>query len=230
VRIATNNGIKEMARYKSGEIFVPSNNPMTPTRRMVVDNLQLDGWDLQSEESAPVTVAEKQERITGISQENPDLANVLGFSHPMNIEQMQRIFGVEGFYTPGAAQFKKCLAQIQLLLQEQPIDEFDPMTGMPTRMPSQMPDPYEFKDAMFMSEVFRAWVLSDVGQDMAESNPVGLENVKLFGGQLDLMAAPPMLPPEEGGGEQAPAPPPQGEPDLPPGPNDFGPGAMPTEI
>lgn len=230
VCVATKNGVKEQSRYKSGEIFVPSNNPMTPTRRMVVENLQLDGWDLQAEESAPVTVAEKQERISGISQENPDLANVLGFSHPMNTEQMQRIFGVDGFYTPGAAQFKRCLVQIQSLLQEQPIDDFDPMTGMPMRMPSQMPDPYEFKDAMFMSEVFRAWVLSDVGQDMAESNPTGLENVKLFGGQLDLMAAPSMPPAEGEVVDETVTEAPQGEPDIPLGPNDFGPGGMPTEM
>lgn len=218
VVVATKNGVKEMARYRSGEVKVTSRDPMVPTRRLQLERLQVNGWDMEADESAPVSVAEKQERISGISQENPALATTLGFSHPMNTGNMQVVFGVDGFYTPGAAQQKKAMATIQILLQEQGIDDVDPMTGAPLRMPSQMPDPYEFKDAAFMAEVFRAWVLSDAGQEMATVNPSGFENVKLFGGQLDLMAVPPMPMEPPPDGSAAPPPPP---------PNGAGPGPMP---
>lgn len=224
VRVATRNGIKELARYGTGTVKVPSKDPMVPTRHLQLEALQETGWDIEAEESAPTTIGEKQERVASLSQENPDLAAALGFAHPMNVAEMQRMFGVDGLYTPGAMQLKKALATIQQLLQEQPIEDVDPMTGQPMQQPSQMPDPYEFKDAAFMSQVFHAWVLSDAGQQYAQQNPIGFENVKLFGGQLDQMAAPPMMPPPdaaggpppppEGGAEQAP---PEGGP-LPPEP------------
>lgn len=214
VKDATENGVKEWARYGVGRIKVSSRDPMIPTRHLQLENLQEHGWSMEADESAPVSISEKQDRISGISQENPALAASLGFSHPMNTAEMQRMFGVDGLYTPGAMQLKKALATIQILLQEMPIEDIDPMTGMPMPMPSQMPDPYEFKDAMFMSQVFHAWVLSDCGQEFAQIKPEGFENVKLFGTQLDLMAVPPMPMGEDG----APPPPPEGAtpPEVPP--------------
>lgn len=229
VRVATKNGVKELARYGSGRVKVPSKDPMVPTRHLQLEALQEYGWDIEAEESVPVSIGEKQERIASLSQENPALAAAIGFSHPMNIAEIQRMFGVDGLYTPGAMQLKKALATIQILLQEQPIEDVDQMTGQPVQLPSQMPDPYEFKDAAFMSQVFHAWVLSDAGQQFSQQNPAGFQNVKLFGGQLDVMAAPPPLPmpgpdgseppPQDGGGEAPP--PPEAPPDggaLPPEP------------
>jgi len=223
-RVATKNGVKEYARFGVGRVKVASRNPMTPTRHLQLENLQEDGWDIEADESAPVTLSEKQDRVAALSQENPDMAAALGFSDPMNTEEMQRMFGVDGLYNPNVMKRKKALDTIQILLQEVPIDDFDMMTGQPTRIPSQMPDPFEFQDAMFMSIVFHAWVLSDAGQEFAIQNQQGFENVKLFGGQLDLMANPPMPmgPPQEDGpqapkdaGAQAPPPEPPASP-MPP--------------
>lgn len=221
---AVKNGVKLEAKFGVGEIKVTSNTPMSPTRSLDLSLLQVDGWDLEADESVPVSINEKRDQISGISQENPGLASALGFDHPMNTEQMQRTFGVDGFYTPGAAQQQLALAKIQVLLREQAVDDIDPMTGQPVRLPSQMPDPYEFKDAAFMSQVFHAWVLSDAGQELSVLNPAGFENVKMFGTQLDIMAAPPMMPGPVGPGE----PPPQDIP--PPPPEEPGPiGLMPTQ-
>lgn len=217
VRVATKNGVKQLAKYGVGRIQVTSRDPMVPTRHLQLENLLVDNWEMEAEESVPQSIGEKQERISALSQENPDMAAALGFSHPMNVAEMQRIFGVEGLYNPAAMQLKKALAVIQTLLDEIPLDDFDPMTGQPMRVPSQQPDPYEFKDAGFMAQVFHAWVLSDAGQQAAKFNPDGFENVKLFGQQLDQMAAPPPPPidgampqPADDGGASAP-PPPTGE-------------------
>lgn len=225
VRQATKNGIIQLARFGSGSIKVTSKDPMVPTRHLQLETLQEIGWDIEAEESTPVSLGEKQERVSAISQENPELAAVLGFSHPMNVAEMQRMFGVDNLYTPGVMQLKKAMATIATLLVEQPIEDIDPMTGQPVMIPSRMPDPYEFKDAAFMSQVFHAWVLSDSGQQFSTISPQGFENVKLFGQQLDIMAMPPAPPmPVEGGQEppsqgqpQSPMPPPPGDGDMPPG-------------
>lgn len=213
VRVATKNGVKLLAKYGTGSVKAPSRDPMTPTRHLQLEDLQLEGWELEAEESVPQSLGEKQERVAALSQENPDMAAALGFSHPMNVAEMQRMFGIEGLYNPAAMQLKKALGVIQELVNEVPIDDFDPMTGQPMRVSSQTPDPYEFKDAGFMAQVFHAWVLSDAGQQAARLNPEGFENVKLFGQQLDQMAAPPPMPmeggevPEQGSApESAPAP------------------------
>jgi hypothetical protein len=213
VRVATRNGIRLMAKFGVGEIRVPSNDPMVPTKSVHMERLEPDGWEVESMESAPVTLAEKQDRVAALSQENPAMAAALGFSHPLNVGELQAMWGVDGMYNPAELKMKYALGEIQALLGETPIVDLDPLTGAEIPTPSRTPDPYMYKDAAFMSEVFRTWAISEAGQTASMESPDGFENVKLFGSLLDQMALPPVPPPgEEGEANAEPSSPPPQEP------------------
>jgi hypothetical protein len=203
---ASENGIRELARFGSGTVTVPpeEDNGLNPSEVVDLAMLQEAGWHVEAEESVPMTFGEKAERMAQIVSENPQLAMMLGFQHPMNIDRVHQMFGVEDFYQPGANEREKVLNVIQRLMAEGPIQNVDPMTGAPMEMPSIMPDEFEDKDHLFFADMVRAWCNSPVGERAREENPEGYRNVVLYGKQQDMMGQPPMPMPGGPGSEAAP--------------------------
>lgn len=212
---ATENGIREAARYGTGKINVAPEKENGLEESEIIDQAMLSesGWHIEAEESVPMTFAEKAERMSQIATENPQLAISLGMGHPMNAEAVHQMFGVEDFYQPGANERAKVLRVIRQLLQEQPVVQqtvqVDPMTGLQTlgtqELPSVMPEEFADKDHILFADIVRAWCNSPPGQKQKESNPQGYRNVELYGLQHDQMAMPPMpLPGQLGPGPKGP--------------------------
>lgn len=209
---ASENGVRELARFGSGAVAVPPEQDNGLNRSEVVDvaMLQESGWHVEAEESVPMTFGEKAERMAQIVSENPQLSTMLGVDHPMNVEKVHQMFGVEDFYKPGANERAKVLNVIQRLLSEVSMQSIDPMTGMASEGPSVMPDEFEDKDHVFFADMVRAWCNSSVGERAREENPEGYRNVVLYGKQQEIMGQPPMPMPVPGaepapGAEQAAA-------------------------
>lgn len=200
------NGVREEARYASGNVRIAPEDQsgMEDSYELDLELLEEEGWHVEAEESVPVTYGEKVERLSAVAQENPELADSLGMHHPMNVARMQEFFGIDGMYNPGQYERSKALKRIQRLLQEEPIPQFDPVTGQAVMETSSIPpDPFEDKDHAFFAEIFRAWCNSPAGQTQKEKNPRGYENVRLHGMEQDFaaqMAAMPL----EGAEEQPP--------------------------
>ena len=215
---STENGVRELARFGTGDITVPpkQNNGLEHSYTLTIHLLSQKGWHIEAAESAPVSYAEKVDRIVAISTENPDLAAGLGFQHPMNADDMQDFFGVDGLYVPGSYERQKVMKRIKELLVEAPaVVGMDPMTGQPMEEPTVFPDPLLDKPLETYIELFRTWCNSPAGQ--AQKDMPGFRNVYLHLAKLEemlqmemMMAAAP--PPEEGGGEAAP---PQGGGEAP---------------
>jgi hypothetical protein len=193
----TTNGIRELARYGSDTVTVPpeTGGGLEESYVLNLAMLQEDGWHVEPEESVPMSFGEKVERIGQIAAENPGLAQSIGMTHPMNVESVHQMFGVEDFYQPGAHERAKVLKVIQRLLTEAPLQDMDPMTGQVIELPSIEPDEFTDKNHIFFVEIVRAWCNSPAGLRQEETNPEGYRNVKLY---PDGEPAPPgPAPPEQ---------------------------------
>jgi hypothetical protein len=205
----SDNGIRELAKNGSGNVTVPPklNNGLENSYTFTIHMLKDKGWHVEAAESAPISYAEKVDRIVSISTENPDLAVGLGFQHPMNAADMQDFFGVDGLYVPGSYEQQKVMKRIKDLLAEEPmVVGFDPMTGQPMEEPTIQPDPILDKPVEMYAELFRTWCNSPAGQ--AQKDMPGFRNVYLHLERLEMMLQEQMMaaamPPEEGGEEAPP--------------------------
>jgi hypothetical protein len=213
---STENGVRELARNGTGKVTVPpkQNNGLENSYTLTLHELNSEGWHIEAAESAPISYAEKVDRIVSITTENPDLAAGLGFNHPMNADDMQDFFGVEGLYVPGSYARQKAMSTVKELLQAAPIVVgLDPMTGQPMEEPTILPDPLLDKPLEAYIELFRTWCNSPAGQ--AQKDYPGFKNVYLHLAKLEEMLQMEMMmaaaPPEEEGGEMAL---PAGEPET----------------
>ena len=203
---ASENGIREWARFGVGNVVVPPNkyDGLEDSYRLNVPMLEEEGWHVEAEESVPVSFGEKLDRIQTISQENPQLAATIGITHPINAPEMQQYFGIEGMYAPLYHEREKAMRRIKRLLQEEPIIVgIDPMTGQPMEEPSIQPDPFTDQPHQFYADIFRAWCNSEVGGNTEEQNLAGYRNVWLHGQRQEQMAIMTMMPPEEGAPTEA---------------------------
>lgn len=213
---ATKNALKQLAKYGVGQERIPSKDPMTPSLTLTIANLQESGYEVEAVESDAQTIPEKQERISTISQENPGMASALGWDDPMNIVEMNRIFGVDGLFAPGVSERNRAIAKIQELLVAAPVQQQDPMTGQMIEVSSIPADDFELKNATVFAKVYYAWCIGDAGVEMERVNTLGFNNVKLHWLEIDQAAQAQMMPPPEEGGAPPSDEPPPPESELPP--------------
>lgn len=211
---ATRNGLRELAKYGVGTERIPSNNPMVPATTLTIGNLREGGYEVEADESWPQSIPEKQEHISKMSQENPIMAGALGWVDPMNIAEINSIFGMDGMFVQGDAERNRAMTKIQKLLSEQPIQEPDMMTGGVIEMSSMPADEFELKNPVFFAQIFYAWCVGEAGVQLQETNPDGFQNVMLHWKEIDQAAQMQMLPPPVEGEEGEP---PAGEPPSDPG-------------
>lgn len=199
---------KLLAKYGVGEISVPTDDPFRFGPRVVdFTKLRPELIRVEAEEKMPETRAEEEDRLLAMCAEAPQIQDATGLFHPVNVPRLVGLTSMRGMTSPLEHLCIKSLRIIEQLLGQQPVQQFDPMsgapmidpaTGQPVEQPSIAPDPFEFKNAAFAVEIVRAFVNSPAGNDYSTQTPDGFRNVRLFGNALDqmsmqqqMMAAPP---------------------------------------
>lgn len=196
--------IKMLAKYGTGSVKVPGVDVFAfDSREIDLENLSIEGWRIEAEETMPESHAEEVDRFMELLAQPPQVQESLGLFHPANVSRVVELMGMRGFVAPLGDLFQKCIGVIRRLLEEEPISQIDPMTGMPAvdpmtgmpvEQPSMAPDPFEDKNAVFIAEVFRAYVNSRSGQEAKETKPGGFRNVLLYGLMVEQLAAAMMMP------------------------------------
>ena len=151
------------------------------------------GWELQSDEAFPETVAQVRTHLERLlMSENPEMAQRLGMFHPDNLELLGDVWAMPGWTVPEQKARNSVLDLINEMLTQAPIEGIDPMTGVPIQQPSIALDTFLF-DAPFTAQVVREWALSGAGKRAKNENPMGYYNVILFGQSAQMAANPPSI-------------------------------------
>jgi hypothetical protein len=155
------------------------------------------GWVYAGDETLPVSPADRRDQIEKLLQ-NPALQQVLGVTHPDNLDVLGEIIAITDWTLPGKN-------EVDALHKE--IDEIVMGYGQPDLM--------GIVDPALASEVYRSWLLSEKGARLKRVDREGWERVK------EAMAAyqpppPPPAPEPQGGSFPAEEPPPELPPMGPP--------------
>lgn len=137
-------------------------------------------------ESFPISWAQKRDILMGlIGMKNPMIESVL--AHPENASIVAGIVGFPDFYIPGDDDRNKQLWEISILIQGQPA-----LTGAPGpdgqegMQPSVQVEKWE--NHSVEAEVCKAWLKSEVGLEMKQTNPAGYMNVVAHMQAHDMIA------------------------------------------
>jgi len=118
----------------------------------------------------PMTEAQRREIFMQmLSQGNQMLLQF--FMHPENIGYALRLIGFPDLFVPGDRDRNKQLAEIQELLNSQPLP------GPNGQFMPSIPVDQVIDDSVAHIQTIRAWAVSEVGQMTRQTNPAGYENV-----------------------------------------------------
>ncbi len=127
-------------------------------------------------EQFPLTWAQKQARLMELLNLNNELVNAF-LSHPENIGTIANyIIGIDGIFVPGDDQRNKQLLEIaQMVSIPMPDPEEIQLSGIP---PMPQPIPIEpIDDNAIHLTICDAYLVSDRGQELKESNPIAYQSV-----------------------------------------------------
>jgi len=207
------NGVKELQKYGVGTVSVAPRRrtAFSVSAELNLEEIDVEGMHIEPVAGMPSSYGEQIQRVEELVRENPALATTIGLQHPVNIPDIQQMFGVERLYAPGENEQDAALALIQELLQGQPVEDLDPATGKLVQKPSIEPKEFEHRNHALFAEIIRAWANSESGRREAAQNPKGYENVRLHGLAQDqasmMMAQPQGEPPPMPAGGPGPPPP-----------------------
>jgi hypothetical protein len=129
----------------------------------------------QVDEDFPTSWQEVRQNITELMGIAPNWLGPL-LAHPDNAPFVKRFLANSDLTIPVETQREKSYREIDWLLDGQPIQEIDPVTGMPKMMPSEMPE-IDVDDHMVHIENIKQWAASDSGIQAKRENPMGYANV-----------------------------------------------------
>jgi len=174
----TLNAVKQMAQYGTGQIRVASDEGFLGTYSRTADIAELadEGYHFEADPGMPDTFAERRDGIKDIMLNAPPISTAVGFDSPFNAGKLQRYLGVPGMWAPVEAAREKVRRAVKKLLAGQivQVDAFD--------------------DHAIVSDLLRAWMISDEGQQAQDENP-NFQNVVNFWQQHKLALSPPAPPP-----------------------------------
>lgn len=119
----------------------------------------------EASESLPMSSSQIRDLLMRVIQlQDPVLNGTL--YHPENAQMVATALGMPSLYIPGNDDRNKQLVEIQLLSQSQPIGE-----GQPS-----IPIEFDVDDDQIHIQVLRAYLVSERGRDLQNSNPAGYTN------------------------------------------------------
>jgi len=181
---ATENGVKQMARYSGGRI--PSRfNPNGEAEYLDLEELLDGGWHIEAEDAAPMAWSERRVTMMELLDKGPDIMTLLGFMGHDNVRLLQdNLVGITGWKLPNSDAYDKVKETIIRLLRGKPQPQPDPMTGETLLLPSEPVDEFE-DNHQYVAEVVQAWSQQeDVRRDpggIRKENPEGYANVIAWG-------------------------------------------------
>ncbi len=211
------NGVRQLAKYGVSKAYFGGERS-NPVKEVAVPRLRaiLQGnWKIECEEAIPMTWGQIRAQAFQLMEKTPEVQQAIGLFDPRNSKALLKSIGNNDFVLPGEKQREKTLEDINELLREQPIEQIDPMTGMPIPMASRPADDF-VDDPMLVVQIIREWAQDSPGRMAKVENPAGYMNVILWGKEYQMMAMPPPMP----GDPAAGAPPMGGE--FPPSQTDLG--------
>jgi hypothetical protein len=139
-------------------------------------------------EAFPVSWSQKRDVIMNLMQmKDPAVTAVV--THPENAGLIATIIGVPELYIPGDDDRTKQLMEIaELVMAEPQMGPPDPMTGQPG-MISTVPITPDLDNNQIESEICKAWLISEVGQDAKKNNPGGYANILAHKKEHDAVLA-----------------------------------------
>ena len=165
----------------------------------------------ESDESFPESYSTKRANLMGLLQ-SPIAASPLVQSmvnEPDNLQVIHDAIGIEELDIPGTDSRLKALTTIQKLVDEVPVPEQVPMTGLDGQQavngmtgepamqvqlkPSMQPDP-QVDLLQFEIPEYRKWLNSPEGQGAKQTKPDGYANVRLYFLLCQSLMAPPPIP------------------------------------
>lgn len=217
------NGARQLAKYGVSKAYFGGarSNPVKEVELPRLRGILNGNWKIECEEAIPMTWGQIRAQSFQLMEQGPDMWNMIGLTDPRNVKAFLKSIGNRDFVLPGEKQREKTLSDINMLLREQPIEQIDPMTGMPQVFPSRPADDFE-DDHGLVVQIVREWAIDDAGRMAKAENPGGYMNVIAWAKEHSVMAMPPPMPgdPAMDGG----APPPPGA--MPP--TQTGIGSMPA--
>lgn len=158
-----------------------------------MEDLSECGWHPEADDEFPLTSSDRRDALFSILKEfSPDVQQALSVLDPLNIEETLELIQIPGFQSATADQKQKTLADIDKLLQQQPIPGAPGPDGQPgPPQPSISPD--MFDDHQLVSMIVARWLVGPVGQKQAGTP--GFLNVVAFWNAHFQLAQPPQPPP-----------------------------------
>jgi ribosomal protein L37AE/L43A len=207
--------VKEFSRWRTEDEFYALFGQRGEVEGKEVRLADLQGnFDAYPEanENFPVLWHQMQATFMQLMQ-SPDqfLQEVAG--HPNNLSYVKAMLQIPDVYIPGEDDRTKQEQEIVMLLQGQPQQTIDQLTGQAKLIPSIPIDPFEDNHQVHIEDV-KEWAVSPRGLEAKRDNPMGYKNVIAHGVMHEdylhqMMAMAQMAggaPPAPGGPEKKPAP------------------------
>lgn len=155
---------------------------------VVIKRAEMDGKigsvEVISSDALPQGIGQAKDIIMQLMQtNNPEILAAIGA--PENLGVLQEALGLDDFSLPGEDDRVKQFEEIQILLQQNPIND---------QMPSVMPD-FDVDNHKVEGDICRSWLVGDAGRQAKIDNPNGYKNVllhmKVHIQMLQQLTAPP---------------------------------------
>lgn len=183
------------SKYGAGTVKA-ENKSAYGSQTDVVDiaSLQEEGWHAEADDQFPLTLSDRRDTLFGLLKDGfpPEVLQALGILNPINIEEVTELLQVPGFESAVQDQKEKTLADIQMLLQQQPQPGAPGPTGQPGPPQPSLPID-QFDNHGLVAALGSAWLVANF--KVKDGNPAGFANVVAFTQAHALAAAPPPPPP-----------------------------------
>jgi len=174
--------VREFARWRTQDeqysVFGPRGEAQGLEIRL--EDLQ-GGFDAypEADEAFPVLWQQMQTAFMQLMQSpDPRIQEILGDIE--NVSLAKGMLGLPDMYVPGEDDRIKQKQEIAMLLQQQPIQSINQMTGQMELLPSVPIDPFEDMHPLH-EDVVKKWAVSAVGLRAKVENPDGYHNVIAHG-------------------------------------------------
>ena len=202
------NAIVQHAKYGISKVYFGGDRGAPPKQVDVprLRELIQRRWKVETEEAIPMTWGQLRAQVFQLLAMPPDLIAQMGVLEPRNVKALMKTLGTRDFVLPTEEQRDKTLADITMLMREQPMEQMTPMG--PQQVCSRPPDDF-VDNAELVVQIIKDWAISKPGREAKATNPAGYANVILFGQEYQSILQMSMMPsPEQAGPSPAgPAPP-----------------------
>ena len=149
------------------------------TVSIAIEDLKGGNFHFEADEAIPMTWGQQRDLLMWMLDKPQEILKAWGLDDPLNIHEFKELLGMPGMRVPHLDDRDKGMDIIGKLINDKPQPgPIDPHSGQPgPQQPSIQPDWED--DSDFFAKLAKAWLITNF--DMAETNPDGVDNVRLWG-------------------------------------------------